>query len=240
MPKKKQVKEEKDEMREALKEEAISILERTIPTHELNDTQVMLVALEAMGTLQFMGEGADIQRVVKIKQHLNKYPTVLHMQVAAALRTLDGMDLDRARFALARLLPQLPLHEDEGLREADEQQVLDCVATRDRYELILEGAKIVFGATPELSGDFELSLASFDVFLHEHNWQLLYLGSQKTARAVWAAPAYRGRLWWWSNGLRLPDNALDSLVTAASVLNQFPAARDHFESLVKACALIGD
>jgi hypothetical protein len=212
---------------EILLNETKRVLESLLEAAAKGRTDVITGALEAFGTLVFLGRKEDAGQAVMKAGHEFKN-SVLH-----ALSDFQVEDLDRAAAEIALLAPDLAAIEQEDERTDIEERIVEALAIRDRHELTVEGARAVLGKEPELSDDIQAAALSFDETIEENLWRILPLGSRRAARSVWAAPEYRSRLWWWFRGSDLSETALDDLATAARVIHLFPEARKELERLVQ-------
>ncbi|MBI4704602.1 MAG: hypothetical protein HY744_26155 [Deltaproteobacteria bacterium] len=134
-------------------------------------------ALEAAGTLAFLGLADEAQRAL----------AGAGVPFARAARELvEGLDsepLDRALGELLELAPELQLASDDELPEIEER-IVDALGARDAMELLLAGAGLMPGAAPALGADIESSIVAFDELLARSG------GSCRSARG--APPERRG------------------------------------------------
>ncbi len=190
-----------------------------------------LEALEAAGTLVACGARAKAEELLGGADAIG-LPEKTRRALLEAARAVCPDELDDAAAEIAELAPELAL-VSEADRAALEERVASALQLRDSIELVLEGARAAF-SNPALPPELDASLESFDELVRPEVWRTLALGERRAARALWMAPAYRARFWWWSKGCDLPADSLDSLAIAARVLAVFPEARGHFEQLIDA------
>jgi len=198
-----------------------------VRTSDPANSEVALDVLQAVGTLAFLEEDAAAHCAIT---NVGIDPKAI---VTVALEALDHSELDRAAIEIPLLADDLRVAEDNE-RPAVEEQLLDAISVRDRFALILEGARCLLGHVPELSVELESSIASFDEVVGAELWRVLPLGERRAARCAWASPAKRRALWWWHKGSHLPWTALDDMSTVAELLYLFPQARAELEALITA------
>ncbi len=196
------------------------------------DIDTAEAALEALGTLIFSGS-ADEARDRAARDDLSW----LADEVGAVLGGTLAERLDDAMTAVAALAPKIRSAEPDSTGELEER-LLKALAYRDKVELVLAGADVVFGVLPELPMELEVSLASFEDMVEPMLWQTLLLGPRREERSTWCAPKMRKRLWWWHRGADLPHDALEHLETAARVIHAFPEAREELERLIRSEELL--
>jgi hypothetical protein len=184
-------------------------------------------ALEAAGTLVFLGLAEDARRA------LDRAGAALAHAAHELVRSLEAEPLERALVEVLELAPELQLSPDDELPQIEER-IVDALSVRDGVELLLAGAHLVLGDGVELDADLESSIMTFDELLGRELWRLVPLGSRRAARAAWAAPALRPRLWWWHRGADLPHSALSDLGTAARLIQIFPEAKEELERMLQA------
>ncbi len=153
--------------------------------------------------------------------------------VQNAIDQLDANELNQATESIARFSAELQVAESEERSRLVDILVKAC-CTRDRFEFILEGARVLLGTAPQLSLDVETAVLTFDGLVESELWRLLPLGPKRAEKVRWVCPEKRSRLWWWQRGSDLPGAALDNLGTAARLIHLFPEARAELERLVQA------
>lgn len=214
-----------------------SVLARTslpggeLPLEEEEEAAWVQMAdlLEAVGTVVFLGLG-DMAR--DRLGDLAGSPAGCTLAVAAVRRLIEAGLTSVLSGLMTDIYHLFPAEDRE--REFLEERIVDALAVRDRLELVLEGARLLCDHCPDLDEDTQADLASFDEVLRAELWRTLPLGDRRAARCAWAAPEYRGRLWWWSRGCDLPHTALQDMQTAARVIHLFPEAREELERMLQA------
>ena len=176
--------------------------------------------LEAAGTLAAMAQPAEATRHV---------PAPARELVRARLADLQLDELDDATVDLLQHASRCLTMDDELLEE-ELGSVLDALRARDRVELAWLGAETLALASA-LSSEAVAARDAFDEELAPLLWQLLPLGTARTAELAWMSPDAQARFWWRSRGAELPANALDDPRHRVAVLREFPEAKPHLDKL---------
>lgn len=176
--------------------------------------------LEAAGTLAAMAQPDEATRHV---------PAPARELVRMQLANLLFEELDDAAVDLLQHASHCLTMDDE-LYEEELGPVLDALRARDRVELAWLGAETL-ALSSALSSEAVAARDAFDEELAPLLWQLLPLGTARTAELAWMSPDLQTRFWWRSRGAALPANALDDPRHRAVVLREFPEAKPHLDAL---------
>ena len=161
--------------------------------------------------------------------------------VVPALAALDLPALEDAGLTLAERLAELDdAGWDDPPTEAELDELERTLETRDRVAFVLEGARLLAGRPPQLAPYDEAALLAFDGALRERSHGLLCLGARRSEHLARVAPEHRAELWWWSTGLDLPPDALESFALVARTLHRFPETRALLDRLVRAEGALED
>jgi hypothetical protein len=193
-------------------------------SQDLTD-QVAIEAVAAFGLLTRMG------------QHESAQAMAAHLPSAAALaeRALAGFDfvgLEAAAFAFAESAPDLA-DGDEAAKQA-RPRVLAALTTRDRAEQVLKGAEVLLGRAPVLDDEQQSLLMEFDSLVQPELFRAVPLNDERTQAISGIAPDQRAGLWWYTQGVGLPPDALDALATTAELITRFPEAAEELRQLIEA------
>ncbi len=127
------------------------------------------------------------------------------------------------------------LDDDAGITENDvSSRVLQALNARERAELLMVGLGALLGESPQLSDDQTAPLEGFELLVRPILWRLIPLNAEREAALAWVDPSMRKKLWWWSEGVDVPRNALQALSTVAHLVQCFPSARSELDKAIQA------
>ena len=171
-----------------------------------------------------------VGRLVLVDDQAPPLPT---MASAAIVAVLDREAVrDALEEAAVRLHEILDDDSDDAERLAREAPPL--LAIRDAAERELLGAALLLGCSVD---DLERASSvrlEFDALVRPRTWELVAMNGLRQAALAAMTPRLRARFWWWHDGAGLDPRAVAALGRAAPLVARFPAARAHFESLVRA------
>ena len=184
----------------------------------------LLAGLEAVGTLWFLNQSdtalsllanADQSTIADFKNALHN-----------ALSQEDWEEIDDTVGEIIARLHEL--RDDEGSEGSEE--ILDLFNPREKLGLCMAGCEALeINCTQEMVTAKEV----FDDVLSEEAWLLPLLGDDRATNCIWAAPENRQRLWWASKGLGVNAQAPRMLEDVASLIYNFPQARQAIEEMIE-------
>lgn len=190
------------------------------------DVASVAALLEAAGTLRLAGAEQETQQAATEARGLL-------FAIARCLREADFASLEGAAIRVCEAATEVVTAEGPELDRL-RSEVLEALATRDRFELLMQGATALLGVPPKLSEDQESYLLEFASLVRPELWRLVPLNEDRLARCEWVDRGKMESVWWWSHGRDIPSSGLDALGTAAHLLVRYPEAREHLERLVRA------
>lgn len=192
-------------------------------------SEEVMALLDATGVIMFMG--ADPEWVQELSEEDPRFLEKIRKATKALLLTLGGEELDEACAFIMHNVSKLAYGDTpDDLKE----EIIDALSVRHHLELVLEGARFVLDQEefPEIGEELLLSWAAFDGNLEPILWQLTPLNPQRELRIEWIAPQHRSRFWWWSQGCSLPADGIDSMITVASMIVDFPEVEEALRLMV--------